>query len=464
MTDHIIRLTEGLGHWGYVIIFVVMVLECQPLLGLFVPGESLVLVSGFLAGQGIFDLEVLIMTVASAAIMGDSIGYELGRHLGRGWLERHGRRFGVREKQLAKIDRFFIGHGGKAAFMGHFMHLFRAIMPFMAGASRMPYRRFVFNNASGCVVWAGLFSLLGYLLGENWTHFEKWIGKAGALFGGLVLLVLLGGLGWRWMQEHEEVLRNQWQAFLERPWIAAGRRRFAAQILFLENRLTPGGYLGLHLTIGALIVLLAVWGFGAIAEDLLSTDPLIAVDHHLALWFNQHATPSVTRLAEVVSLAGSPVWLTFAGISFALYLSGQRAWYRFMAFTLTLGGGALLTLALKFLFHRPRPEFDHPLAHANGYSFPSGHMMGATLFYGFMTVLVVTQIKPWRWRTLVPVLAFLLIILIGLSRVYLGVHYLSDVLAAAAAGLAWLAFCLTGVETIGQFHAQDSNLVAPGPR
>ncbi len=452
ITEHIVGLADGLGHWGYVIIFVVIVLECQPLLGLFVPGESLVLVSGFLAGQGTFDLEALMVTITLAAIVGDSIGYELGRKLGLRWLERHGRRFGVREKELARIDRFFVRHGGKAAFMGHFMHLFRSLMPFMAGASRMPYRRFIFSNALGCVVWACLFSLIGYFLGENWKYFEKWIGQAGAMFGGLVVLVLLAGWGWRWMQEHELIVRNQWQAFLERPLVAAGRRRFAAQIVFLENRLTPGGYLGLHLTVGLLIVLLAGWWFGGIAEDLLATDPLIAVDHRLALWFNQHATPAVARLAEAVSLAGSPGLLIFASLTLALIFWGQRAWYRLLALILTLGGGALLNLALKFFFHRPRPEFEHPLVLTSGYGFPSGHMMGAMMFYGFVTVLVVKQLKPWRWRTLVPVVAFLLIVLIGLSRIYLGVHYLSDVLAAAAAGLAWLAFCLTGVETIEQCH------------
>jgi undecaprenyl-diphosphatase len=122
----------------------------------------------------------------------------------------------------------------------------------------------------------------------------------------------------------------------------------------------------------------------------------------------------------------------------------------------------LLNLALKHLFQRPRPEFDHPLIHALGYSFPSGHMMGAMLFYGFMTVLVARQAEQWRWRTLAPLLAFFLVILIGLSRIYLGAHYLSDVMAAAAAGLAWLAFCVTGVEMFRQFRAHIRT--SPGGR
>lgn len=452
--DQIVGLAERLGHWGYAIIFVVVLLECQPLLGLFIPGESLVLVGGFLAGQGVFDLDALILTISIAAITGDTIGFELGRHLGRAWLERHARRFGVREKELAKIDRFFTRHGGKAAFMSHFMHLLRALMPFTAGAGRMSYRRFVFSNGLGCILWAGLFSLVGYFLGESWQLFEKWIGRAGAVFGGLLFLVVIVGWLWSWMLQHELALRSQWQDFIDRPTIAALRRRFAPQIVFLVNRLTPGGYLGLHLTTGVLVVLLAGWWFGGIAEDLLSTDPLIAVDHHLALWFDQHATPAVTHLAEVITFAGSPVLLTAVSITVALILAHRKAWYQLTAIILTVGGGALLNAVLKHLFHRPRPIFDHPLIHASGFSFPSGHMIGAVLFYGFMAVTVVTQVKPWRWRALAPLLAFLLVILIGLSRIYLGAHYLSDVLAAAAAGLTWLAFSITGVEAFRRYHAR----------
>ncbi|MDP2137414.1 MAG: phosphatase PAP2 family protein [Candidatus Didemnitutus sp.] len=205
---------------------------------------------------------------------------------------------------------------------------------------------------------------------------------------------------------------------------------------------------------GLLVVLLAGWWFGSIAEGLLSIDPLIAVDHRLALWFDQHATPAVTRVAEGITFLGSPVFLTAASITVALILLRRKVWYRLAAFILTVGGGALLNAALKHLFQRPRPLFDHPLIPASGYSFPSGHMMGAVLFYGFMAVAVVTQVNPWRWRALAPLLAFLLVILIGLSRIYLGAHYLSDVLAAAAAGLTWLAFSITGVEAFRRYRAR----------
>jgi len=90
MLDYLISFVGRLGHWGYLVIFLIVALECQPLLGLVMPGESLVLVGGFFAGQGLLDPGVLIFVISIAAILGDSISYELGRYLGRGWLLKRG--------------------------------------------------------------------------------------------------------------------------------------------------------------------------------------------------------------------------------------------------------------------------------------------------------------------------------------------------------------------------------------
>jgi len=97
MLEHLIEFADHLGPWGFLVNFLVVALACQALVGLIMPGESLVLMGGFLAGQGVFDLRVLIGVIAAAAILGDSIGYQQRRHLGRGWLLQHGRRCGLRQ-------------------------------------------------------------------------------------------------------------------------------------------------------------------------------------------------------------------------------------------------------------------------------------------------------------------------------------------------------------------------------
>jgi len=111
-------------------------------------------------------------------------------------------------------------------------------------------------------------------------------------------------------------------------------------------------------------------------------------------------------------------------------------------------GGMLLNVALKHAFRRIRPSFDDPLLSLVTYSFPSGHTAAATVFYGLLACYLVRRTQAWRVRVLIVAGAVAMVMLVALSRMYLGVHYLSDVLAAAAEGAAWLAICVTAVSTL----------------
>lgn len=203
MLDIFINFVDILGNWGYLVIFIVVALECQAMLGLVMPGESLVLMGGFLAEQGLLDPWVLIFVISVAAILGDSIGYELGRCLGKGWLLKHGGRFGLRQEHLDRVDGFFERHDGKSVFGSHFLHLFRSLMPFAAGARRMRYMKFLFFNAMGCIVWATVFVLLGYLTGETWRVASKWIGNTGEIVGGALVLSIALACLWRRLVRRE---------------------------------------------------------------------------------------------------------------------------------------------------------------------------------------------------------------------------------------------------------------------
>jgi len=143
MLDFLLNLVGDLGHWSYLVIFLVVVLECQAGLGLVMPGESMVMVGGFLAERGMFDLPVIVIVISLAAIIGDSIGYKLGLRFGTEWLLRYAGRFGLHQEHLARVDGFFAKHGGKAVFSSHFLSLLRSLMPFVAGSHRMSYMKFV---------------------------------------------------------------------------------------------------------------------------------------------------------------------------------------------------------------------------------------------------------------------------------------------------------------------------------
>src|SRR5450759_2825110 len=211
MLDNLISYVDCLGHWGYLIIFLVVAMECQALLGMVMPGETLVLAGGFFARQGLLDLGGLIFVVSAAAILGDTIGYQLGRYLGRGWLLKQGRRFGFHQERLDRVEGFFDRHGAKAVFASQFMHLMRSLRPFGAGSCRMPYLRFLVFNAAGCIVWATTFVLVGYFVGAGWQVAAKWIGRTGEIVGGALLLAIALGWLWRRLGRHAANVQRRWQ-------------------------------------------------------------------------------------------------------------------------------------------------------------------------------------------------------------------------------------------------------------
>jgi membrane protein DedA with SNARE-associated domain len=194
--QYLLDLVTRLGDWSYLIIFGAAMLECAAFAGLLVPGESVVLASGFFAHQGILELDALIAAVALGAVAGDNIGYLLGARLGREWLLKRGSRFGLRKKRLAQVEAFFQQRGPRAVFIGRFIGFARALVPFVAGASRMPYRRFVVADALGAGLWTVAFVALGYGLGASWQVAEKWISRSGLVLGAVLLL----GAAWFWVR------------------------------------------------------------------------------------------------------------------------------------------------------------------------------------------------------------------------------------------------------------------------
>jgi membrane-associated phospholipid phosphatase len=136
-----------------------------------------------------------------------------------------------------------------------------------------------------------------------------------------------------------------------------------------------------------------------------------------------------------------------------LVLWWKRCWYRLLAFILVVPGGMVVASLLKIAFHRSRPSFADSMLIFQGYSFPSGHTMAATLLYGMFAVFGVIAVDSWRWRVRIVISACIMVMLVGFSRLALSAHYLSDVFGAVSAGVAWLALCLTSVNTLRRYRA-----------
>ncbi len=180
-----------LSLYGYLAIFVITTLETSVFLGMFVPGDTVVLLSGFLASRDILNLLFVILVSTVGAVIGDNIGYFIGKKFGEPFLLKYGKKFGFKKEYLDKSHEFFEKFGGMAIVLGRFTSLIRTFVPVVAGISEMSYKKFLFYNILGAVLWASVFSTAGYIFGKNLDMLIKYIGISGTVI--IIVLISLTG-------------------------------------------------------------------------------------------------------------------------------------------------------------------------------------------------------------------------------------------------------------------------------
>jgi len=171
-------------------------------------------------------------------------------------------------------------------------------------------------------------------------------------------------------------------------------------------------------------------------------NPLGGADKDVAAWFHAHLSHTLVTILRAFSEPGSSMWIGIVVFFGVLFFVWKRWWPSLVMLVVAVPGGMLLNEWVKLLVHRPRPFLEGTFVDWSGYSFASGHTIGATLLYGQLALFVVPAIKSRHWQRLIVLAAALLVLLVGFSRIALGAHYLTDVLAAIVFGILWLAFCL----------------------
>src|SRR5438046_2542794 len=171
-------------------------------------------------------------------------------------------------------------------------------------------------------------------------------------------------------------------------------------------------------------------------------NPLSGPDHEVAGWFHAHLTPAFVSVLRAFTDFGCAEWIGILLCALVLFFAWKRWWPSLVTLIIAVPGGMLLNEWLKVLVHRQRPFVDGPFVDWSGYSFASGHTIGATLLYGQLLLFVLPALKTRHWRLLCIISAMSLVALVGFSRIALGAHFLTDVLAAIVFGVLWLVFCL----------------------
>jgi membrane protein DedA with SNARE-associated domain/membrane-associated phospholipid phosphatase len=445
LVDRILAL-HGLA--ALAIVFALPALEASAFVGVVVPGEIAVLLGGVLAFEHRVSLPAVLAAAIAGAICGDTVGYLVGRRYGRSLLDSSLGRL-VRREHLDRAERYLAERGGPAVFLGRFTAVLRALIPGLAGMARLRYRKFLVYNAAGGAVWATGFVLLGYLAGAGWRRVEHLAGRASLLL--LVALVVVGAivLGARWVAEHPDRLRALADLVLERPLVRRLRGRYQRQFAFLARRLRPEGALGLSLTVIALALVAAGWAFGALLQDVVAHDELALVDQPVQRFFVAHREAWLTPLMRGVSNLGNAALLL--GVLAAVGLAWRwRAgtWRPLGLLAAAFAGARVLSVVVEVLTHRARPPAVQAIGRWTGQAFPSGHLTMATAVYGMLAALLAATAPRWRRNVIIWTAALLLVGLIGVSQLYLGAQWLTDVLAGISLGAAWLFALLAAIRTV----------------
>jgi membrane protein DedA with SNARE-associated domain/membrane-associated phospholipid phosphatase len=433
--------SNTLGAWTYLLVGVFAFAETGAFVGLVVPGETVMLLGGAVAGQGAIEIYLLIAIAWFAAWLGDTTSFFLGRRLGRGFVLRHGPRFGISHERFERVEDYFSRHGGKTIFIGRFISLVRAFAPFIAGSSGMRYGAFVPYSILGTGLWATAHILIGYFFSRSIETAAEYAGKGAFLLGTLIVVVAGSVFLYRRLRvpENRTATVRWMEAHRATRWLVALGRRYSPQLSFLWDRVTPGGTFGLEFT--SLMAVLSVSLFVLIAYAvIIGRDPGPTPGDTTAIEVVEHLhsglLESVSRFFGVLG-AG---WFTWGLTAVcAALLAARRRWAEFWVL---LAGMTLISIGvheIKSATERVRP-LNALIAYPD-HSFPSGHAAGSVL-YVWLAVTIVLRLRPGMARgAAVVVGGIALTILVGLSRVYLNVHYLSDVSGGWALGAAVFSFC-----------------------
>ncbi len=391
------------GRYGYAAVFVGVFLEN---LGVPVPGETVLLAAGFFAKQGTLRLSIVIPCAIVAAILGDNFGYWIGRRGGRKFIERRGKYIGMSTERLTSVEAYFRKHGPRTIFIARFISGLRVVAALAAGATHVPWPTFLGYNAAGAVAWGTTMAFLGYLFGQSWSLLEHWVGGAGLVLIGLAAAVFLF-----------VILRRQRTRIASwiTEWLPASVTLYEVWLLAVS--------------------LVAIGLLAKITEDVVTREAT-PFDSAVLGWIASAHFPGIhafMTIANAVGSAPSIIGATILAIAWRWYRRDRDG-------AAILAGLAVVTQLL-----------DVVRLHG---SFPSGHAMNAVATYGLIAILIARE-RP-RLRFLLFGIAVLISIAIGVARVYLRLHWPTDILGGYCSGLLLLSIAVFWLDRLsGETPAQQ---------
>lgn len=418
------------AHPGSAGIFVALIAfsESLVIVGLVMPGAVLLFGIGALTATGALPLGPTLLWAAAGALAGDWLSFFIGRRfeqpLRRLWpFSKHPE---LIERGLRFIDR----HGGKSLFLGRFVGPVRPILPAVAGMLHMRVSRFLPVSACASLLWAPVYLLPGALFGAS-------LGLAAEVGGRLVMgILILAALIWLSVvvvRRIYRLLQPHAVDYLNRAALWSFRHPILGR--FTRGLIDPARPDAATLAAWALLLLVAVWGFAGVLGSALQSQPPTTLDRAVYELLQGLRTPWIDVLMVRLTELGDLPVVALLALVVTLWLTARRRWSACAHWLGAVAFALAVPWLLKIAVGIPRPEAI--VAQFSDIAFPSGHATRGITLFGFLAVLTARDFKlAWRW--LPYTVAVLLALGIAASRLYLGAHWLSDVLGGLTLGLIWV--------------------------
>jgi undecaprenyl-diphosphatase len=379
---------------GYGILFLTTFMEGLPLFGMAVPGHVAIILGGFLAKVGALNVYWVLILSALGAILGDFLGFYIGRRYGMAFIEKMRPYFFLRTEHLERAKDLLSRHTGKALIIGRFSPITRALMPFLVGTGTTHTSRFWLFNIIGGISWVVTSVGLGYLFGASYHAAVGMFGKF-IVFALVVIALIMWGYKFVNMRFH---IFTRYEIFT------------------------------LILNICALFVLALTF-----QDASATTSFLTPFDVQVHGFVKANVDQTWLYIAHWISKIGDTEYMLIVGTALSVWLAYYKKWRRAALTILTMISSGFFLSIFKDFFLRARPQDAYEVL--SSFSFPSGHATFAAAFFFVIAYLLVTYIKSIWKRELVILGCVIAMVLIGLSRIVLSVHWASDVIAGWALGI-----------------------------
>lgn len=428
-----------------IITFFVVFAEAMAVIGVVVPGSVTMTAVGVLIGTSVIPAGTTFAWAIAGAILGDILSHWLGTHyqdrLHRIWP------FSKHPQLLEKSEEFFKKHGGKSVFLGRFIGPMRAMVPMVAGMFKMPLGKFLIAAIPSASMWAVGYIMPGVILGALSLELPP---KVATQFLLAALAIILAVWAATWLT-HSFAKRIYccYDRYVMQSWFFMRQRKSLRWFTtLLADPREPDNHQQLSLF---LLVIVSVAIFAVVLTNVMMNGILTTLNNPLYHLLQSLRTPLLDYGMVAITLLGEDKFLIGASFLLLVWLAYKRYWYVAIHWLAIIVMSAGAIGAMKTLFFSHRPDASHQLTS----SFPSGHTLLSSALMGFWAVIVAREITTTEKRKLVYCGSLMLVLLIALSRLYLGEHWLTDVVGSFLLGVA-LVLLLT--ISYRRRHTQDIDL------